>query len=174
MFPGRVCRRLNNVHSEAVSARKRHHHRQAPLISSSKAEEPFDPTSVPKSTTLHMDYTGDLPETCLSGTRCFMVSCWGSYIHLEPLANMRSTQTIAALQRTMTFWRDRRINITTLRMDNQRSADLRKAMVDLGLTLSSVSPYDKSANRAERAIRTAKNHIIALRAGFHRDCPRPT
>jgi hypothetical protein len=44
-------------------------------------------------------------------------------------------------------------------MDNQRSADLRKAMVELRLTLSSVSPYDKSANRAERAIRTAKNHM---------------
>ncbi len=44
-------------------------------------------------------------------------------------------------------------------------------MADLDLTLSSVSPYDKSANRAERAIRTAKNHIIAVRAGFHRDCP---
>jgi hypothetical protein len=53
-------------------------------------------------------------------------------------------------------------------MDNQRSADLRQAMLDLDLTLSSVSPYDKSANRAERAIRTAKNHIIAARAGFHR------
>jgi hypothetical protein len=26
-------------------------------------------------------------------------------------------------------------------------------------------------NRAERAIRTAKNHLIAARAGFHKDCP---
>jgi hypothetical protein len=88
-----------HAHSEAVSARKRHHHHKAPPMSSSKAKELFDPTSVPKFTTLHIDYTGDLPETCLSGTRCFMISCWGNYIHLEPLANMRSTQTVAALQR---------------------------------------------------------------------------
>jgi hypothetical protein len=92
-----------HAHSEAVSARKRHHDRRPPRIPSGKPEEPFDPTNVPKSTTLHMDYTGDLPETCLSDTRCFMVSCWGSYIHLEPLTNMRSTQTIAALQRSMKY-----------------------------------------------------------------------
>jgi hypothetical protein len=118
-----------------------------------------------------MDYTGDLPEICLSGTRCFLFFCWGSYIHLEPLTNLRSLQTVAALNRTIEFWRDRMIVITTLRMDNQRSADLRQAIKDLQLTISSVSPYDKSANRAERAIRTVKNHIIAVRAGFHRECP---
>jgi hypothetical protein len=95
----------------------------------------------------------------------------GSYIHLEPLTNLRALQTVAALQRTMAFWRHNTIQIDTLRMDNQRSADLRQAMKDLRLTLSSISPYDKAPNRAERAIRTAKNHIIAVRAGFHRDCP---
>ncbi len=29
----------------------------------------------------------------------------------------------------------------------------------------------KEDNRSERAIQTAKNHIISIRAGFHRDCP---
>ena len=29
----------------------------------------------------------------------------------------------------------------------------------------------KLTARSERAIRTAKNHILATRAGFHRDCP---
>ena len=41
----------------------------------------------------------------------------------------------------------------------------------LNVTLAYVSPHDKGPNRAERAIRTAKNHLIAVRAGFHRDCP---
>ncbi len=163
-----------HANSEAVSAQKRHHHRKAqrsPASGPPNPVKPFDYTGVTKSTTLHVDYTGDLPEICYSGTRCFMVSCWGSYIHLEPLTNLRSVQTVAALQRTMLFWRDNKVEITTLRMDNQRSAELRQAMKDLHLTLSSVSSYDKAANRAERAIRTAKNHIIAVRAGFHRDCP---
>jgi hypothetical protein len=32
----------------------------------------------------------------------------------------------------------------------------------------------KGPNRAERAVRTAKNHIIATRAGFHPDCSHGT
>ncbi len=42
----------------------------------------------------------------------------------------------------------------------------------LKMTLGLVpTPYVKNPNHAERAIRTAKNHIIATRAGFHADCP---
>jgi hypothetical protein len=43
--------------------------------------------------------------------------------------------------------------------------------IRLKLNWDLVKPYQKEANRAERAIRTAKNHIIAVRAGFHRECP---
>jgi hypothetical protein len=34
-----------------------------------------------------------------------------------------------------------------------------------------VSSNQKEPNRAESVIQTAKHHIIATRAGFHRDCP---
>jgi hypothetical protein len=34
-----------------------------------------------------------------------------------------------------------------------------------------VVAFQKESNRAERAIQTAKHHMIATRAGFHRDCP---
>ena len=88
--------------SEAVSARKRHHLRE--LTARRKASDkdqgkhaPFSHAAVPKSTTLHLDYTGPLPEPCASGTRYFMVSCWGCYIHLEPLTTLRAAQTTAAL-----------------------------------------------------------------------------
>ncbi len=58
--------------SDAVSAQKRRHSfRKAPPL------KPFIYEGITKSTVLHLDYTGDLPEICLSGTRCFMVSCWG-------------------------------------------------------------------------------------------------
>jgi hypothetical protein len=60
--------------SEAVSARKRYHLRE--LTAKRKATDknqgkhaPFSHTAVPKSTTLHLDYTGPLPEPCASGTR---------------------------------------------------------------------------------------------------------
>jgi hypothetical protein len=46
-----------------------------------------------------------------------------------------------------------------------------EAASQLKLKWNLVTPYVKNPNRAERAIRTAKNHIIATRAGFHPDCP---
>ncbi len=54
-------------------------------------------------------------------------------------------------------------------MDNQRSLDLQEKAEELKLTIEYISPEMKQPNRAVRAIRTAKNHIIATRAGFHPD-----
>jgi hypothetical protein len=55
-------------------------------------------------------------------------------------------------------------------MDNQQSYDLRETARILKLKKEFIAPEVKRPNRAERAIRTAKNHIIATRAGFHPDC----
>jgi hypothetical protein len=100
-----------------------------------------------------------------------MVSCWGGYIHVEPVTSLRATQTSIAFRNTILFWRQHGVIIDTVRMDNQRSNELRSTFAELKLQASLVSPYDKAPNRAERAIRTCKNHIIAVRAGFHADCP---
>ena len=72
--------------SEAVSARRRHHAMASRRTTQSdsnikndgpaKPAPPFSLAEVPRSTTLHLDYTGPLPEACTSGTRYF-------HIHLE-------------------------------------------------------------------------------------------
>jgi hypothetical protein len=69
---------------------------------------------------------------------------------------MRAAQTIKAFTNSVNFFRKLGIRLIILRMDNQLSEDLK----DVAL---------KRANRVERAIRTAKNHIVATRAGFHPD-----
>ena len=56
-------------------------------------------------------------------------------------------------------------------MDNQSSPEFKAAAALLDLTIELVPAFQKESNRAERAIQTAKHHIIATRAGFHRDCP---
>jgi hypothetical protein len=56
-------------------------------------------------------------------------------------------------------------------MDNAKCVELTKTAITLKLKLGHVTPYAHQANRAERAIRTSKNHIIAARAGLHPDCP---
>jgi hypothetical protein len=62
------------------------------------------------------------------------------------------------------------LTLDILRMDNQRRLDLKEAARELKLQIEYISPEVKRPNRAERAIRTAKNRIIATRAGFHPDC----
>ena len=82
---------------------------------------------------------------------------------------MRAAQTTQAFTNSVNVFRKLGISLTRLRMDNQWSEDLRDAVTELDITIEFISTEAKRANRAERAIRTAKNHIIATRAGFHPD-----
>jgi hypothetical protein len=132
---------------------------------------PFKIDDMPRSKTIHLDYTGPLPDVCTSGTRYFQVSCWGGYINIIPLRSLKAIHTGPALQQTVEFFREQNVDLDTLRMNNQHSLPLKQMAKDLKLTLDLVPPYVKNPNRAERAIRTAKNHIIATRAGFHPECP---
>jgi hypothetical protein len=68
--------------------------------------EPFDANRVPKSTTLHLDYTGQLPERCEVGTLYFFIACHGSYIYLEPRTNLRVHETAAAISSAFDFFRN--------------------------------------------------------------------
>ena len=163
--------------SQSVSARHKHHLLNQARQRAGKPEPPiakglpaFDPTTVPKSRTLHLDYTGRLPQRCSAGTLYFLVACWGSYIHFEPLATMRGVDTAAAVKAAVLFFRERNVDLDTIRMDNQSSPEVRAVADDLKLKWELVNPYQKEPNRAERAIKTGKNHMIAVRAGFHRDC----
>ena len=161
--------------SDAVSARKRHHvatARNLQLMLGSKISfVPFSPADGPRSRMLHLDYTGPLPNACSAGTRYFQISCWGGYINLQPLVSLRAEHTSVALRKTVEFFRTHGVEIDTVRMDNQQSPALLQVATELGLQWNLVPPHVKNPNRAERAIGTAKNHLIATRAGFHPDCP---
>ncbi len=159
--------------SQSVSALRRLHDSQ--IISDlkrsrSQTPEPFSVNKAPRSRTLHMDYTGQLPTPCTSGVQYFQIACWGHYIDIQPLTSLRAAQTTQALMASVNFFRKHGIILDTLRMDNQQSYDLRETARILKLHMEFIAPEVKKPNRAERAIRTAKNHIIATRAGFHPDC----
>ena len=104
-----------HANSDAVSARQRQH-KTAALQEMLKQHyggkklpplPPLDISLLPKSTILHCDYTGALPERCSSGTLYFMVSCCRSYIHLEPLSSLKGHHTASALLDTVTFFRSK-------------------------------------------------------------------
>jgi hypothetical protein len=99
------------------------------------------------------------------------ISCWGGYINLQQLVSLRAEHTSVALRKTVEFFRTHGAEIDTVRMDNQQSPALLQVATELELQWNLVPPHVKNPNRTERAIRTAKNHLIATRAGFHPDCP---
>ncbi len=108
-----------------------------------------------------MDYTGRLQTICTSGTQYLQIACWGHYINIQPLTSLQSAQTTQAFTNSVNFFRKLGVSLTQLRMDNQWSEDLRDAASDLDITIEFISTEAKRANHAERAIRTAKNHIIS-------------
>ena len=71
----------------------------------------------------------------------------------------------------MEFFRSHGVILDRIRMDNQQSNPLLVMARTLNVTWDLVPPFGKNPNRSERAIRTAKNHLISVRSGFHPDCP---
>ncbi len=76
----KTAAKLPHQHSEAVSALQRFHDRKEKSdqkgTRSGTKRVPFDIVNVPKSTTIHLDYTGLMPEVGSNGTRMFMITCW--------------------------------------------------------------------------------------------------
>ncbi len=118
--------------SQSVSALRRLHMKNCSNPASPKkpgyktTATPFDATTAPKSRTLHMDYTGQLPIACSSGVQYLQIACWGHYINIQALTSLRAAQTTKALTATVNFFRKHGIILETLRMDNQRNLDLQK------------------------------------------------
>jgi hypothetical protein len=157
--------------SQSVSAQRRLHqhrlHQKSKQIKTNISLPPFDPTTVPRSTTIHIDHTGRLPTTGSLGTLCYLIACWGSYTHIVPVTSLRGPETAAAIKTAVEFFRRHDVRLTKIRMDNQLSPEAKQIALDLDLEWELVLPYQHEPNRAKRAIRTAKNHLIAIRAGFH-------
>jgi hypothetical protein len=132
-----------------VSALKRLHADQHVIA---KSSTPFDPTTVARSQTLHMDYTGRLQTICTSGTQYLQIACWDHYTSIQPFTSMRAAQMTQAFTNSVNILRKLGISLTRLRMDNQWSDDLRDAATELDITIKFISTEAKRANRAERAI----------------------
>ncbi len=99
-----------HAESQSVSAQRRHFNKAKSTNvtkiekSSSKLDKPFDPASVPRSTTIHLDYTGRLPQRGSQGTLYYLVACWGSYIHFGPLTTMKGSDTASAIKSAIMFF----------------------------------------------------------------------
>lgn len=87
-----------------------------------------------------------------------------NYIHVEPMKSKHATEHIAAYQRGLDFFTKHGFKPAFERMDNASSAAFEQFCAKEKVQVQYVPPHNHRANKAERAIRTFKNHFIAMLA----------
>ena len=120
-----------------------------------------------------MDLTGRFPVKSKSGNQYIMVLLTEqqNYIHLEPMKNRSSPEYVRAFQHGVNFFKSHNIILNHVRIDNETSSELEAAARDINIEFEYVAPHMHRANRAERAIRTFKNHFLATLATANPDFP---
>ena len=114
----------------------------------------------------YTDLTGRFPLTSKRGNQycLIMFSHDANYIHVELLHNRSGPEFVAAYKRGIIFFRRGGFNPTFERLDNETSRVLEDYCQTQNISIQYVPPHNHRANRAERAIRTFKNHFISTLA----------
>ena len=122
---------------------------------------------------IHADGTGRMPYISRKGNQYVLVSYYKGYIHYEPMSSRTAEQQKLAHERTIKFFRDKGHNPVYIRLDNEISETVTQFFQDLvpPIQLQLVPPNIHRANKAERSIRDAKNHLIAILCGVASDFP---
>ena len=122
---------------------------------------------------VYSDQTGRLPVTSNQGNQYLVVAYDydSNNIMLRPIKNRSTaelTKAMASIHDTLTKGG---CKPKYHRMDNECPEDLKTFLQARDITVQLTAPHDHRANAAERAIRTAKNHITAGWASMHDDFP---
>ena len=116
---------------------------------------------------LHHDNTGQFPVKSSSGNNYVAVSYCedANYIHVEPLQTTSAADAIQCHHNIITFYRGCGIEPSFIRLDNQTSSELESYFTTTAkVSFQYVPPNNHRVNKAERAIRTWKNHFISILA----------
>ena len=115
-----------------------------------------------------IDATGRYPVTSKTGNQYVLVFfCVDeNYIHTEPLARREAADYLKAYKAGTEFFRTKGITITFVMLDNETSKQLERfcSSQSPAIAVQYVPPGNHRANKAERAIRTWKNHFISTLA----------
>ena len=113
------------------------------------------------SDTLHSDLTGRFPVTSHNGSQYIFVSVLDGYIHVEPMKTRHHTDYVAAYKKTIDFFARLGRQPTYQRLDNETSGPLEAFAIANNIKIQYCPPHTHRSLKAERAIRTLKNHFIA-------------
>ena len=121
--------------------------------------------------TMHSDLTGKFPITSFSGMQYIIISVLDGYIHAEPMKSRHHLEYIAAYKRTINFFAKLGRKPTFQRLDNETSTALESFARGNGISIQYCAPHQHRALKAERAIRTFKNHFISTLCTVSDDFP---
>ena len=93
------------------------------------------------------------------------------YIHVEPMRTRHHLEYIAAYKRTINFFSKLGRKPIFQRLDNETSTALETFARTNNISIQYCAPHQHRALRAERAIRTFKNHFIATLCTVAHDFP---
>ena len=149
------------------------HTRVAPELPSHTIWHRISEVKAARTGRYHKDATAAFLVRSVSGAlyqHIFYSEDW-DYIHVETSNSKSAPELLAVTQRALKFFAERGAKHAFLRMDNECAGDMKQWLKEAGITpeLAPVSAH--RTNRAERAIRTWKNHFIAMLAGIDPDCP---
>ena len=110
----------------------------------------------------HSDLTGKFPLTSRRGFSYILISVWRGYIHADLLKSRSAADYVKAYDAALTFFKDKgNVRISLQRLDNETSGALDSFLRSRVDSVEYVPPHSHRANRAERAIRTFKNHLVS-------------
>ena len=118
----------------------------------------------------HLDATGRFPVPSLSGNSYVLVAHNddSNYIFAVAMPSRTARAYVAAFSAVVAHFSKAAhpLSVLRYRYDNESSSELEAYLrKEAKGTIEHVPPQDHRANRAERAIRTFKNHLIATLAG---------
>ena len=121
----------------------------------------------------HHDLTGRLPTASTSGKQYLLIMFCedANYVHAEAMTDRSGPQYVQAYTRAATFFTDHGFRARFERLDNEAPRALVNYCHNEAIQLEYVAPHNHRANRAERAIRTYKNHFIATLCTAHASFP---
>ena len=113
--------------------------------------------------TEHMDATGKfmLQNKAKNWYILIIFNKDANYIHLEVMKSRTAEAYRAAVKQSNEFFADRGCTPAYTWLDNETSALLKEHFAAVDITPNYVTRGNHRANRAERCVRTAKNHLIA-------------
>ena len=126
---------------------------------------------IPLSHTAHSDLTGRFPIKAASGAEYIFISVLDGYIHCEPMTSRHQTSYITAYKNTLSFWDALGHKPLYQRLDNETSSALEQFASKNNVSIQYCPPGQHRSLKAERAIRTFKNHFISTLCTVSSDFP---